>query len=119
MNMLPITRTPGACEPPLTIAAILAHGVARAPAQEIVYGNIRRQTYAKLAERVSRLASALAGLGVRPGSTVAVMDWDSARYLECFFAVPMMGAVLHTVNVRMPAPLSCSGARLGSRGWIS
>jgi fatty-acyl-CoA synthase len=32
---------------------------------------------------------------------VAVMDWDSHRYLECFFAVPMMGAVLHTVNVRL------------------
>ena len=40
-------------------------------------------------------------LGVAPGNTVAVMDWDSHRYLECFFAVPMMGAVLHTVNVRI------------------
>jgi fatty-acyl-CoA synthase len=38
---------------------------------------------------------------VRPGDTVAVMDWDSHRYLECFFAVPMLGAVLHTVNVRL------------------
>jgi fatty-acyl-CoA synthase len=40
-------------------------------------------------------------LGVGPGSTVAVMDWDSHRYLECFFAVPMMGAVLHTINIRL------------------
>ena len=39
--------------------------------------------------------------GVRPGQTVAVMDWDTHRYLECFFAIPMMGAVLHTVNVRL------------------
>jgi fatty-acyl-CoA synthase len=38
---------------------------------------------------------------VKPGHTVAVMDWDSLRYLECFFAVPMMGAILHTVNVRL------------------
>ena len=36
-----------------------------------------------------------------PGATVAMMDWDSHRYLECFFAVPMMGAVLHTVNIRI------------------
>jgi fatty-acyl-CoA synthase len=50
---------------------------------------------------VHRLASALAGLGVKPGATVAMMDWDSHRYLECFFAVPMMGAVLHTVNIRI------------------
>ncbi|MEN8687612.1 MAG: fatty acid--CoA ligase, partial [Desulfuromonadales bacterium] len=38
---------------------------------------------------------------VKPGDTVAVMDWDSHRYLECFFAVPMIGAVLHTINVRL------------------
>jgi fatty-acyl-CoA synthase len=38
---------------------------------------------------------------VRPGDTVAVMDWDSHRYLECYFAVPMMGAVLQTVNIRL------------------
>jgi len=100
MNKLAIARTPSAVEPPLTIARIFAHGVAKAPQQEIVYGNLRL-TYSKLAERVRRLASALAGLGVRPGDTVAVMDWDTHRYLEAFFAVPMMGAVLHTVNVRI------------------
>jgi fatty-acyl-CoA synthase len=100
MNQLAIARTPSACDTPLTIAQILAHGVAKAAAQEIVYANLRF-TYAKLAERVRRLASALAGLGVGPGDTVAVMDWDSHRYLEAFFAVPMMGAVLHTVNVRI------------------
>ncbi|HET7032387.1 MAG TPA: fatty acid--CoA ligase [Casimicrobiaceae bacterium] len=100
MNKLAIARSPSAVEPPLTIARILAHGVAKAPQQEIVYGNLRL-TYAKLAERVRRLASALTGLGVAPGDTVAVMDWDSHRYLEAFFAVPMMGAVLHTVNVRI------------------
>src|SRR5499425_378914 len=100
MNKLAIARTPSAVEPSLTIARILAHGVVKAPRQEIVYGDLRL-TYSKLAERVRRLASALAGLGVGPGNTVAVMDWDSHRYLEAFFAVPMMGAVLHTVNVRI------------------
>ena len=98
---LSIVRTPSACDAPLTIGAILAQGVRHAPAQAIVYAERGRHTYSKLAERVGRLASALSSLGVRPGSTVAMLDWDSYRYLECFFAVPMMGAVLHTVNVRI------------------
>jgi len=50
---------------------------------------------------MSMLASGLAGQGVRPGDTVAMMDWDSHRYLECYFAIPMMGAVLQTVNIRL------------------
>ena len=101
MNSLAIACTPSACDASLSIGQILAYGVARAPAQEIVYADRQRYTYTTLAERVNRLASALAALGVKPGATVAIMDWDSHRYLECFFAVPMMGAVLHTVNVRI------------------
>ena len=101
MHNLAIQRTHSAHDAPLSIHHILARGVAEAPEQEIVYADRMRFTYATLAERVSRLASALSMLGVKPGSTVAVMDWDSHRYLECFFAVPMMGAVLHTVNVRI------------------
>ena len=101
MKDLMITRTPSAHDAPLSIRQILEHGVAKAPKQEVVYGDRLRYTYVKLAERIARLASALARLGVKPGSTVAMMDWDSHRYLECFFAVPMMGAVLHTVNVRI------------------
>jgi fatty-acyl-CoA synthase len=85
----------------LTIGRILDHGVRRAPDQEIVYYNKVRLTYRAFRERVSRLASALATLGVKYGDTVGVMDWDSHRYLECFFAIPMMGAVLHTINVRL------------------
>jgi fatty-acyl-CoA synthase len=45
----------------------------------------------------------LASHSVEAGTTVAVLDWDSHRYLECFFAIPMMGAVLQTVNVRLTA----------------
>src|SRR5215475_4498194 len=103
MNELAIARTSSAHDAPLSIGQMLAHGVANAPTQEIVYSDKLRYTYTTLAERVARLASALAGLGVKPGSTVAMMDWDSHRYLECFFAVPMMGAVLHTINVRIAA----------------
>ena len=96
-----IERTPSAYYNPLLIKSLLDNPIRQFPEQEIVYGDFKRQTYRDLGERVSRLASGLAGLGVRRGDTVAVMDWDSHRYLECFFAVPMMGAVLHTVNIRL------------------
>ena len=96
-----IERTPSAYTYPLLIKNLLGNAVRQFPDQKIVYGDFKRQTYRDLGERVSRLASGLAGLGVKPGDTVAVMDWDSHRYLECFFAIPMMGAVLHTVNIRL------------------
>jgi len=86
---------------PLLIRQLLYTPLATSPRQEIVYADKRRYDYVTFAERIARLASALTGLGVKPGDTVAVMDWDSHRYLECFFAVPMMGAVLHTINVRL------------------
>ncbi len=69
--------------------------------QEIVYRGDVRLTYRALRERVGRLAQVLADAGIQMGDTVAVMDWDSHRYLESYFAVPMMGAVLQTVNVRL------------------
>ena len=98
---LTIDRTPEAVESPLLIHSILESGVRSAPDQEIVYADQRRLTYRELEQRVNRLAGALAAQGVKPGDTVAVMDWDTHRYLEAFFAIPMMGAVLHTVNVRL------------------
>ncbi|WP_421710522.1 fatty acid--CoA ligase [Alcanivorax sp.] len=97
---LTIQRTPSAVEPPLVINRILEAGVGKAPEQTITYGD-RDFTYWEFEERVHRLAGALAAQGIKPGDTVAVMDWDTNRYLEAFFAIPMMGAVLHTVNVRL------------------
>lgn len=70
--------------------------------QHIVSGD-NRFSYRQIRERIGRLAAGLASIGVGHGDTVAVMDWDNHRYLECFFAVPMMGAVLHTVNIRLSA----------------
>jgi fatty-acyl-CoA synthase len=87
---------------PLLIGDLLTAGVVQAPEQTIVYGDTLRLTYRQLHERVCRLAAALSQWGVKSGDKVAVMDWDSHRYLECFFAIPMLGAVLHTVNVRLP-----------------
>jgi len=98
-----IAHAPSAYGFPLLIKYLLESGVTRAPEQEIVSANGTRLTYQEFAERVGRLASGLARLGVEPSDTVAIMDWGTRRYLECFFAVPMMGAVLHTVNVRLSA----------------
>ena len=96
-------QTPSAYGFPLLIKGLLESGVTRDPEQEIVSADSTRLTYRQFAERVGRLASGLASLGVEPDDTVAIMDWDTNRYLECFFAVPMMGAVLHMVNVRLSA----------------
>jgi fatty-acyl-CoA synthase len=85
----------------LLIKRLLDAGVRSNPGQTIVYADKQRFTYKDLEDRVGRLASGLAGLGVRVGNTVAVMDWDTHRYLECFFAVPMMGAVLRHINPRL------------------
>ncbi len=86
---------------PLLIKHLLHTPLANAPQQEIVYADRSRHDYLIFRQRIGRLAHVLHTLGVRQDSTVAVMDWDSNRYLECFFAIPMMGAVLHTINVRL------------------
>jgi fatty-acyl-CoA synthase len=85
----------------LTIKELLNGPRLSAGNQEIVYRNKMRYTYNDLFERINRLGSALAGIGVKKGDTVAVFDYDSHRYLESFFAVPMLGAVLFTVNWRL------------------
>ncbi len=88
---------------PLIIKQLLITPLRQCPAQEIVYRDQLRLTYREFGQRIGRLGSALSKLGIRHGDTVAVMDWDSHRYLECFFAIPMSGAVLMTVNVRLSA----------------
>ncbi|MBB3358253.1 MULTISPECIES: long-chain-fatty-acid--CoA ligase [unclassified Novosphingobium] len=89
---------------PLTIRHLLDSALTTASDRRIVYRDQGSWTYREFAGRVGRLASLLADLGAEQGMTIAVMDWDSHRYLEAYFAVPMMGAVLQTVNVRLPAP---------------
>ena len=97
-----IAVSPSAYEYPLLIKHLLHYPMAHAPDQEIVYRDLRRHSYRVFRERIGRLASGLAELGVTPGEVVAVLDWDSHRYLECYFAVPMMGAALQTVNLSLP-----------------
>src|SRR6478672_2711966 len=97
-----IAAAKSAYQYPLIIKHLWHAPLVQAADQEIVYRDLKRFTYRELRRRVGRLASALAGIGIRPGDTVGVLDWDSNRFLEAFFAVPMMGAVLQTVNVRLP-----------------
>lgn len=92
---------PSAYAFPLLIKQLLHTPMALHADQEIVYRDANRYRYADFRRRLDRLANALTGIGVRSGGVVAVMDWDSHRYLECYFAVPMMGAVLMSVNVRL------------------
>ena len=91
----------GAYQYPLLIKRLLMSGSRYEKTREIVYRDLRRYTYPTLVERVARLANVLTAAGVKAGDTVAVMDWDSHRYLECMFAIPMIGAVIHKVNVRL------------------
>ena len=90
---------------PLLIKQLLLAPSVRAPNapnKEIVYRDLVRFGYRTLFERINRLGSSLDKLGVKQGDTVAVVDYDSHRYLESYFAIPMLGAVLHTVNWRLP-----------------
>jgi fatty-acyl-CoA synthase len=107
MEYVDIDSNESAYAYPLLVKHLLHTPLAHAPDQEIVYRGETRLTYRTMRERIARLANGLTRLGAEKGTTVAVMDWDSHRYLECYFAIPMMGAVLQTVNVRLsPAEIA-------------
>jgi fatty-acyl-CoA synthase len=106
-------------EYPLTISRILAHAVKNHPRREVISrddGGIVRFTYAEFAQRVARLANALRRLGIEPGERVASFAWNSHRHLELYYAVPGIGAVLHTVNIRLfPEQVAGTIAHAGDR----
>jgi fatty-acyl-CoA synthase len=90
---------------PLTIGAIMRHGAQVYGASECVTwtgGLPRRTSYAEVARNAGRLAGALARLGIKPGDPVATFCWNNTEHLEAYFGVPSMGAVLHTLNIRLP-----------------
>ncbi len=94
----------------LTIGSLLQHG-ARVYATSVVRtfegDGVREATYAEVAERSARLAGALAGLGIGQGDRVGTFLWNTQEHLEAYLAVPSMGAVLHTLNLRLfPEQLS-------------
>ena len=89
---------------PLTIGHIFDHGRLMYGDSEVITAErdgVRRITFAALAERVERLAAGLRRLGVRAGDRVATFAWNSQEHQEAYFAVPGMGAVLHTLNIRL------------------
>ncbi|MGO4917187.1 fatty acid--CoA ligase [Pseudogemmobacter sp. W21_MBD1_M6] len=85
----------------LLIGQMLRAPAGRNPDQTIHDGEGKAQSYRQFHARIGQLAAALNRLGLGRGATIAVMDWDTSRYLECFFAIPMIGATLHTVNIRL------------------
>ena len=99
----PMTAAADAYAYPLLVKHLLVNSLSVRADQQITYRGDLRYTFADFRRRVGQLANALASLGVRAGSTVAVMDWDTHRYLESYFAIPMMGATIFTVNVRISA----------------
>jgi len=96
-----ITKTPAAYNYPLLIKNLLLTPLNLFPKQEIVYRDLVRYDYTTFAKRLASFANVLKNLGIQQGDTIAVMDFDSHRYLECFFAIPMFGAILHTINIRL------------------
>ncbi len=96
---------------PLTLRPLFDRVTTYFPEGEVVSRSpdrsIGRTTYGRFGGRVVRLAGALAALGVRPGDRVATLAWNHARHLEAYYAVPLSGAVLHTVNPRLsPADIA-------------
>lgn len=86
---------------PLIIKQLLNRAKIASTNQTISYADKVTYTYAEFFKRVNRLANVLKDMGLQAGDVVAVMDWDSHRYLEAYFAVPMSGMILQTVNVRL------------------
>jgi fatty-acyl-CoA synthase len=90
---------------PLTVTHILDRARSLFSKAEIVTRrsdrSLERTTYEAFHGRVGRLANALVRLGVKPGDRVGTLAWNHARHLELYFAVPAIGAVLHTLNLRL------------------
>ena len=89
---------------PLSITSILKHGTTVHHDSEVVTATadgMRSETYAELGARAAKLANALRRLGVTGDERVATFQWNNAEHLEAYLAIPSMGAVLHTLNIRL------------------
>jgi fatty-acyl-CoA synthase len=91
---------------PLTVRHIFEHGRALYGDSEVVTceaDGARRIEFSALADRAEQLAGALRRLGVGPGDRVATFGWNNQEHQEAYFAIPCMGAVMHTINIRLSA----------------
>src|SRR5205814_1973781 len=90
---------------PLTIGMIFRHGRKVYADSEVVTwegeSSARRATFAQVADRAEKLAAALKRLGVEAGDRVGTFCWNTQEHLEAYFAIPCMGAVMHTLNLRL------------------
>ncbi len=89
---------------PLTVTAMLRHAAlvyAGSVVRTVEADGVREATFREVAERSARLAGALAGLGIAPGDRVGTFLWNTQEHLEAYLGVPSMGAVLHTLNLRL------------------
>jgi fatty-acyl-CoA synthase len=89
---------------PLTISAILRYGTTVYGDREVVTATpdgVRRRSYREVGARSAQLAHALRGLGVDSDQRVATLMWNNAEHLEAYLTIPSMGAVLHTLNLRL------------------
>ena len=90
---------------PLTLSTIVRRAETVCRRQDIVWRladkSISRYTYADFADRARRLAQVLLDLGIRPGDRVATLGWNHGPHLEAYFGIPLLGAVLHTLNLRL------------------
>lgn len=86
---------------PLLIKSLLTRAKVVSNDKQIHYADKSSYRYSEFFQRVNRLANVLKGLNLQQGDVIAVMDWDTHRYLECYFAIPMCGYILQTVNVRL------------------
>ena len=89
---------------PMSVQMIMRHGAAVYPQSRVVEYDgeqFHSTSYAQIAEDAARLANVLHDLGVRPGDRVGTFSWNNAAHQAAYLAVPSMGAVLHTVNVRL------------------
>src|ERR1700691_1057799 len=89
---------------PLTVQAIMRYGTSAYADREVVTctsSGTRRQSYGVTGTRAAQLANALRSLGVDGDQRVATLMWNNAEHLEAYLAIPSMGAVLHTLNLRL------------------
>ena len=85
----------------LLLKHLLHQGITWAPDQEIFYRDQARFTYRDLDERVRGLGAGLGQIGVGEGTRIGIIEWDTHRYLEMYFGIPGIGAVMHTINPRL------------------
>ncbi len=89
---------------PLLVSRILNRAKTAFPDKEVITrleDGVHRYTYREMAVRVNRLANVLTALGVEPGERVGTFAWNTYRHLEAYFAAPCLGAVTHTINIRL------------------